>query len=124
MVSTNYRAKIGGGDSNPICEQVHQIFGSCLCKFGFSTYYRKTPSCCKRSAIRFCRRFSHPVALLNQSFLTVNNGIGKIEGISASGPSGQLCGTYQVSDNLFKNSTRALATPRYWLSLFSGIHYR
>lgn len=41
-------------------------------------------------------RFSHPVATLNASLLSVNNGLGKIEGVSPIGPDGQLCGTFQV----------------------------
>ena len=45
-------------------------------------------------------RMSHPVTALNTSFLTVNNGAGKIEGVGAGSSSGQLCSNFEVSTSL------------------------
>ena len=44
-------------------------------------------------------RFSHPVAALNETFLSINNGLGTVEGITPAGPNGKLCGSFQVPCN-------------------------
>ena len=41
-------------------------------------------------------RFSHPVATLNNSAVTVNNGAGVVEGITGFGSNGNLCSSFEV----------------------------